>query len=296
MYINYCEHFPMSERHLKQTPRDRYVTYFKDLHRISDKPLSEETFLMGDQYSYTNIIDNMLDKGLPFEQFPDVSDVTFSYWTPEWDPDYSAFSTYFLWKSDLDSEILDVCDVGSIATTTALHILFNTDSKSDVRKKILVGMEQTSVPRFLPDNNLMPNNSSGSALFVSQADNTSALFKILDSQYLNENTIYSEPFALSSQIVGLLENHKLSTSDCVLFLQRNSAAFKQIDYQTDRGELSKDLLDNAYYLTNEYSVNTLPKLITEYQTNPESFRHGVWLFIDEDAESLNTTLTLLRPL
>ncbi len=296
MYINYCQYFPLEKRSLRQEPRDRYTTYFKDLYRISDKDLSQETFLTGDQYSYTNIIDTVLESDLPFAAYPDISDVAFSYWTPEWDPEYSAFATYFLWKSDLEAEIIDVCDVGSIATTTALHILFNTDSLDDSRTKILVGMEQNAVPRYLPDHNIMPVSSSGSALFVSQANSDGALFKLEDSVFLNENKIYSSSFALAEEIKTLLEKHKLGAGDCTLFLHRNTAAFKQLDYLSDKRDISPDLLKNAHYLSPEYSVNTLPKLLDEYQKNPDSFRSSIWVFIDEDAESLNTTISLLRPL
>ncbi|WP_241823981.1 hypothetical protein [Enterovibrio norvegicus] len=296
MYINYCQYFPLDERSLRQEPRDRYTTYFKDLYRISDKDLSHETFLAGDQYSYTNIIDSVLDGNLPFAAYPEISDVAFSYWTPEWDPEYSAFATYFLWKSDVDAEIIDVCDVGSIATTTALHILFNTDSLEDPRTKILVGMEQNSVPRYLPDNNMMPTHSSGSALFVSQANSEGALFKLEDSLFLNENKIYSSNFVLAEELQALLDKHKLGAGDCSLLLQRNTAAFKQLDYLSDKGEIPADLLRNAHYLPAHYSVNTLPKFLGEYQSNPDSFRSGIWVFIDEDAESLNTTISLLRAL
>jgi len=296
MYINYCQYFPLEKRSLRQEPRERYTTYFKDLYRISDKDLSQETFLAGDQYSYANIIDTVLGGGLPFATYPDISDVAFSYWTPEWDPEYSAFATYFLWKSDLNAEIIDVCDVGSIATTTALHILFNTDSLEDSRTKILVGMEQSSVPRYLPDNNIMPVSSSGSALFVSQANSHGAIFKLEDSIFLNENKIYSSNFALAEELENLLEKHKLPASDCTLFLHRNTTAYKQLDYLSDKGKIPTDLLKNAHYLPAEYSVNTLPKLLGEYQQHPDSFRSSIWVFIDEDAESLNTTISLLRPL
>lgn len=296
MYINYCDYLPLVQRELGKTPRDRYITYFQDLYRISDKTLSAESFRMGDQYSYTDIIEAVLETELPFSEFPAVSDVVFSYWTPEWDPEHSAFAPYFLWKAQLDAEIFDVCDVGSIATTTALHILSNTDSLEDQRIKVLVGMEQTSIPRNLSDCNLVPERSSGSVMFISNACTHKALFKVEDSVYLNENIHYSEPFALASRIKDLFAKHKLAASDCQLILQRGTSAFKQIDYLTDKQDIDQALLTNAHFLANDYSVNKLPQLISSYARQSESRDPRWWLYIDEDAESLNTTLTLMRPL
>ena len=78
MYINHCVYKPLDQRTQRQQPRDRYVTYFEDLYRISGKTLSAETFLLGDQYSYSDIIDAVLAEGLPFNEYRSVSDVVFS--------------------------------------------------------------------------------------------------------------------------------------------------------------------------------------------------------------------------
>ena len=296
MYINHCVYKPLDQRARRQQPRDRYVTYFEDLYRISDKTLSTETFVLGDQYSYTDIIDEVLAEGLPFDECRSVSDVVFSYWTPEWDPSYSAFGTYFLWKSELDAEIFDVCDVGSIATTTALHLLFNMDDTDDVTTKVVVGLEQTSVPRNLAEHNIMPTRSSGSALFVSNGNDHGAFCKLEDSVYINENLIYQEQYALANAIGQLLLRHDIDSKDCALILKRVSRAYKELDYLTDKRELEPTLLGNAVFVPNNHSVNELAALLATRRDPANADQRPYRLYLDEDAESLNTTITLLRML
>ncbi|KVH72196.1 hypothetical protein WJ41_13770 [Burkholderia ubonensis] len=160
MYLDELHIVALPERRLEIAPRERFVQYQRDLHRISGDHLSDETMTSGDQYTYTDLGDAVLKPMAEEGLLRGIDLVVFAYWTPEFDPDYSAFGPYFLDHYRLSAESFDVCDAGSLACATALSVL-QPYMKSDTRvtNSLLLAMEQTTVPRNLDGGMPIPQRS-----------------------------------------------------------------------------------------------------------------------------------------
>jgi hypothetical protein len=93
LYIQAAHHHVLPQRRARLTPRDRFVEYQRDLHRIAGEQLDPDSLLAGDQYTYVELADALLDR-VGAQVLPETDLLVTSYWTPEFDPEFSAGRIY----------------------------------------------------------------------------------------------------------------------------------------------------------------------------------------------------------
>lgn len=291
MYLRDFHHLVLPERTLRRQPRDRYATYQRDLHAIASEVLDENTLLEGDQYSYTELGDAVLAPIAEAGKLNDIDLVVYAYWTPEFDPDYSAFGPYFLERYSIDGKSFDICDNGSLASATALHIVDRyVRNASTLRNVLVLGMEQITIPRRHAAGIPIPARSSACAAILSPHEICNATCIVSVGQFSEiEGFNGFDPRTVIAQILAQAE---IDASDTCLFVQRACAFHKRLRYLLDIA-CEKPAFEIHFLDTTPSALHTLAcfgKLASPDRVNTR--RHA--LIIDEDVESLRTAWSLIR--
>lgn len=272
----------LPRRELGKIPRDRYAIYHRDLHRIAGDVLSEETLVQGDQYSYTELGDFVLDDARRDGALEDVDLAVYAYWTPEFDPDYSAFGPYFIERHGMRAQSFDVCDTGSLASVTALDVISRhlLDDPS-IRSVLLLGMEQTTIPRNLDHGVPIPERSMSGAAILRAGDSPSRL-RLLGCGQVGEGECFAglDPLGILEELLGRLG---LRSGDVTLLTQRCGAFHKRLRYQLDTA--GKDDPVQLRFLNPAPSALNGLKAMAMAVDEARAFR-PVTILVDEDVESL----------
>lgn len=291
MYLHDIHYLTLPERALRRQPRERYITYQRDLHAISSEALDEDTLLDGDQYSYTELGDAVLAPIADMGKLKEVDLVVYAYWTPEFDPDYSAFGPYFLERYSIDGKSFDVCDNGSLASATALHVV-QRYVKSDplLRNVLVLGMEQTTIPRCRAAGIPIPARSSACAAILSSEGGSSSSHIVASGQ-VSELDSYGglDPRAT---IETILAHAHVDASEVCLFLQRAGSFHKRLRYLIDRAR-EKPSFDVRFLDVTASALHTLACLARLGSPGVPTTRRYT-LIVDEDVESLRMAWTLVR--
>lgn len=272
----------LPRRDLARTPRDRYVTYHRDLHRIAGDVISEETLIQGDQYSYTELGDAVLDDARRDGALGDVDLAVYAYWTPEFDPDYSAFGPYFIERHGMRAQSFDVCDTGSLASVTALDVISRhlLDDPA-IRSVLLLGMEQTTIPRNLDHGVPIPERSSAGAAILTVGAAPAGL-QVLGCGHIGERECFGS-FDPLGFLEGVLARFGLRPGDVTLLTQRCGGFHKRLRFQLDTAGRD-DPVQLRFLSPAPSALNGLRAMASAMDT-ARAFR-PVTILIDEDVESL----------
>lgn len=290
MYVRAAHHLTLPERALRRAPRDRYVTYQRDLHAISSEALDEETLLEGDQYSYTDLGDAVLTSMADARMLENIDMVVYAYWTPEFDPDYSAFGPYFLERHDMKGKSFDVCDNGSLASATALHVVCRyAQNDPSLRNVLVLGMEQTTIPRSRSSGIPIPARSSACAVVLSR-DEVAGSACIIASGQLSESDAFSgvNPWTM---IASVLDGAGVPPANVSLLTQRVGAFHKRLRFLIDSSR-DKPGINIQFLGSTPSALHTLSALALLDHNNTDSRQY--LLVVDEDVESLRIAWTLFK--
>ncbi|HCT7987729.1 TPA: hypothetical protein OT855_004661 [Serratia liquefaciens] len=288
-YINQVFCKVLDKRELRRVPRDRFTIYQKDLHRIAQDVLSESTLLEGDQYSYTELGDAVL-RGVEDSSALDGVDLAmFCYWTPEFDPDYSAFGPYFMDRYKISGHSFDICDNGSLASATALIVADSYLKNGSAKKILLLGLEQNTIPRNLAQGFPVPSRSCAIAALLTAEKRPESQWRLINSGHMTEwdAGLYEDGYGL---IVDILHQSNVDTNDVVLLTQRSGYFYKKLRFQMET--TSRELpIDYAFLCPDVTGMNALLTLAGE-TLSPINKR--TVLLIEHDMESLRMAWSVLQ--
>lgn len=286
VYIQSSTYLQLPARHEHKVPRSRYVQYYRDLMVHSAAQLDEVTFYQGDQYTYAELGDALFTGQDPAQVLQPTDVLIAAYWTPEFDPDYMATLSYFHDKYALSCQVFDVCDNGTLACMTAMHVgsafLSNDDA---VQTCTILGLEQTTIPRSLAAAMPIPAHSSSSCIRLT-ADPTGAAFEILATGMLHAADVL-EGFDVKTWFEQLADTWALDPTKVCLVSARTGWFYKSMVAALAGTAAQPSWL----YLPATPSVNHLPWMLQQLPSRPAGV---VYLLVDEDAESLQHAWMLIR--
>ncbi|MEW2738387.1 hypothetical protein [Providencia sp. PROV130] len=288
-YINQVFCKVMDRRELRRIPRDRFITYQKDLHRIAQDVLTELTLLEGDQYSYTELGNAVLQDMEKEELLDGVDMAMFCYWTPEFDPDYSAFGPYFIDRYKIDGHSFDICDNGSLVSATALNVADSYLKNGTVQKILLLGMEQNTIPRNVVQGFPIPSRSCSVAAILTTEKTPESQWRLINSGHITEwdSSKLEDSYSL---LVDILNQSNINADDVVLLTHRCGYFYKKLRFhlETTSQELS---IDYAFLRPDVTGMNALLTLAGETLAPLNKL---TVLLIEHDVESLRMAWTVLQ--
>ncbi|CAI1180614.1 hypothetical protein [Serratia marcescens] len=288
-YINQVFYKVMDRRELRRMPRDRFTIYQKDLHRIAQDVLTESTLLEGDQYSYTELGDAVLQDVEKGQALDGVDMAMFCYWTPEFDPDYSAFGPYFMDRYKINGHSFDICDNGSLASATALNVAGSYLKNGSVQKILLLGMEQNTIPRNIEQGFPVPSRSCSVAALLTAEKRPESQWKLINSGHITEwdSGRLEDSYGL---LIDILTRSNTNTDDVVLLTQRSGYFYKKLRFHLET--TSQELpIDYAFLRPDVTGMNALLTLAGETLA---PLNKRTVLLIEHDMESLRMAWSVLQ--
>jgi hypothetical protein len=290
-YVTSAYHHLLPARAPTRTPRDRFVVYQRDLHRMASQELDPASLLSGDQYTYAELADAILER-VGEQVLPDLDVLVTSYWTPEFDPEFSAFGPYLHHRWKLDCHSFDAIDQGSLSPALALTVLADFLAADETAMDgLLLGVEQSTTPQAFGANLPVPQRSSAGVIRVSQRPD-GARAKILASAWIGEQQAIQSDFRLQHLIQAWCDEFDLAADRLTLVLRRDSSMYRRLQYWTDVESASAWSMQ--YLKPTPSCMHVFEWLSALLAAAPSAGRE--YIFVDEDVESLAAMALLVRTL
>ncbi|HEY1293359.1 MAG TPA: hypothetical protein VGJ60_09775 [Chloroflexota bacterium] len=264
-------------------PRDRFSVYQRDLHSMANQVLDEDSLVSGDQYTYAELADALLER-VGNEVLPDLDVLVTSYWTPEFDPEFSAFGPYLHHRWSLDCQSFDAIDQGSLSPTLALTVLVDfLAADAACAHGLLLGVEQTTMPQAIGANLARPWRSSAGVVRLSR-EAAGARAQIQATAWFGEQHMVEQQTRIDHMLIGWQQEFGIGEEPLTVVLRRNTFIYRSLRFWCDRAPQRW-----AYeYLTPRPScMHLFEWLAGEHAT-------GWYAFVDEDVESLAAVAVLVR--
>lgn len=271
--------------------RPRFVEYYKDLYALDHKIIDEESLMQGDQHDFAKLGRGILDSCQVDGHLNGVDTLICATWSHEFDPDYSSSGPYFSDRYHIPL-VFDVCDQGSISTFMALKILLCYMRAGISKKSILLGLEQTSIPRNFYDNAVMPSFSGSSALLFSTDEGVLPRFKLICADVFPEHEVLQSQHDASALTRKKCVEIGIDANQVSLALKKSSTLFKvheKFKHQHSALSLHTSLweFDHAFGLLSFYYY--LSALLTM-----KSHSTPYIAILDEDIESVSIGIVIFE--
>ncbi len=283
----YCADW--QRQHLR-TPRDRYKQYFQDLYAIYPGEVTDETFAEGDQLTYAELGDHLFQHASLKKELPSIDLIIVAHWSQEFDPDYASCGPYFLHKYDLQTDIFDVCDNGTLATFIGLKVLNSYINAGNSQKVMLLCLEQTTVPRDKRSGDVIPAQSGAVAVILNKHIND-AHYVIKATEIITEVNVLANLNKIDRYVIQQIADLILNSSTLLIVTRKSTAFWKVIDYLllTDHCVFERDQFDFIEPMPG--CLSALKKMDDIIHSDSE---HSHVLIVDEDVESMTLGLLLLE--
>jgi hypothetical protein len=287
LYVQAAHHevLPVRERHLE--PRARFVEYQEDLHRIAGLTLDRSSLTRGDQYTYVELADTLFST-VGHECLRDLGVLVISYWTPEFDPDISAFGPYLHHRYSLGCHSFDLIDRGSISPVLALLVLGEyllADERSG--NGALLGVEQSTVPVATGANFPGPARSSAGLLRLSRHPRGSVA-EILGMAMLSEDRVLDPAFGIAA-LTACCGQADIDPADLTIAIRRDTFLYRSWSRQLE----GREWPCRIRFLPAESSCMALFGWLSAELAAGRDGDTRI-LFVDEDVESLAAAAVLVK--
>lgn len=283
-------------------PRERFMRYYQDLHHLYNNELSHETFSQGGKYAFSTIGEHVLNQFQEDDFLKELDILIPVYWAHEFDPDYSNCGAYLQEKFQLNCDLLDIYDQGTLAGFTGLHILQRYLLSDQYNKGMMIALEQTTIPRRLMDHHVMPAVNSGCALIMQSADDVreiqsvnNLVFKLIDSTIFDSAKLHLSMRSSLNVILDFLAKNSLDKSSVSIVTKRGSVIWKQIQnniYCNNGNKASEHYF--YHHMSSQPSILSVLTHLEKIIHNEMECKSNYIMIIDEDIESLNVGILLLE--
>ena len=288
LFIAAAHHAVLPERRDASKPRDRFIEYQEDLHRIAGQQLDPASLYDGDQYTYVKLADHLLDE-VATTLLPDLDVLVTTYWTPEFDPDISAFGPYLHHRWSMACQSFDVIDQGSISPVLALLVLREyLLADPDATAGVLVGVEQSTVPQAVGAHFPGPQRSSAGAVRLSRRPVAGGP-EILAVHALPEARVVDPAFDARQLLADWCGHFRIEPGNLTVGLRRNTYLYRR--WFRDDGVQA--VAYGTRFLPPEHSCMNLFRWLSDLSSEEPTDDRYVAL-LDEDVESLAAAAVLVR--
>jgi hypothetical protein len=289
LFLEIAHFHVMPSRREKLVPRERFIRYQEDLHRLAGEELDHDSLVAGDQYTYVELTDALM-KRVGTDVLRRLDALVTTYWTPEYDPDFSAFGPYLHHRWGLTCRSFDVADQGSIASALAFCILRDYLAADDQTSDgLLLGVEQSTVPTAKGAHMPTPRRSSAGVARISRKQER-ARAQVLAASYFSEAQVLSPSFRLNRLIAEWCETFDLSPSALTVAIRRDTYLYRSFRYWDDVETASGCTLR---YLPPGPSCMNLFDWLSDLVAD-DAHDRDPYLFVDEDVESVAAAAVLVR--
>jgi hypothetical protein len=227
LYVQAAHRTVLPARHHRRQPRPRFVQYQADLHRMAGVSLDEETLTRGDQYTFVELAEALLDRA-GAELVRDLGVLVTSYWTPEFDPDVSAFGPYLQHRYAPECASFDVVDRGSIAPALALLVLEQyLQGGGAAGDGLLLCVEQTTVPAPTGAHLAGPDRSTAGAVRIGTRPGP---VEILEVAALTEAEALGDGGDLAGLVAHWCARFDLDPSRLTVLVDRSTFLYRRWAY------------------------------------------------------------------
>lgn len=287
MRIKQALHQVFPGREIK-APRAIYKDCYRDLYRLYDRDISEETFVEGGQYTQSELGEALLETLRESMDITRCDPIVCVFYTPEFDSKHSSCAAYFVEHFKLQGRVFDVSDAGTLGPFIALKVI---DAYLDAQPgtALLLGMEQTTVPREKASHDLIPNQNEAALWALSSEDTVSQDFEISHVEVMLENEIMSgraDPFQFLKEYVA-----RCSLDHLRIIVAKGSLIAKKIAYAMAKKESVLTPAHLHFMSTSIGTVRVLAAVKAVLDAEPQ-VQHI--LVIDEDVESLKVGVLCLE--
>lgn len=291
LYVRAAHHDVLPARPPERVPRERFVEYQRDLHRMAGLELDPASLVAGDQYTYVELADGLLDRaGAGRLAGTDV--LVTSYWTPEFDPDVSAFGPYLHHRYQLACQSFDVIDQGSLGPVLALRVLgdyLRTDSEAT--DGVLLGVEQSTVPQPVGAHFPGPGHSSAGLVRLSREPDPAdhPAIEVVAAAGFSEAQVLEPDFGLAGLAGRWCRDYGVEPADLTVLVRRNTFLYRKWIHQhgDDAGP------HRTAHLPPEHSCMGLFEWLAAVAAGDRDDGRYT-LFVEEDVESLAAAAVLIR--
>jgi hypothetical protein len=288
MFVQAAYHDVLPCRRRARVPRQRFLEYQEDLHRIAGQRLDQASLLAGDQYTYAEVAEALLQR-VGGEVLPGLDVLVTSYWTPEFDPDLSAFGPHLHHRWSLDCQSFDVIDHGSLSPVLGLQVLSEyLSADPEAADGVLLGVEQSTVPQAEGRHVPAPERSSAGVVRLTRRPGGGAL-ELVAAAALTETEVSSAAFSPHALAREWCERFGILPNQLTVAMRRNTGLYRRWRYEAPACPDSFALA----YLPARHSCMTLFAWLRELTARSVADA-GAFLLLEEDVESLAVAAVLVR--
>lgn len=280
-------------------PRQRAIEFEEDLFNHAKKNLCWDTVSAGSRYSYTDLGSPLLDELRDMELLDPQGLLALAYWTPEYNPEYSAFGPHFMHTYMPTGQVVDVCDRGSVAGFAALKIVHShVQAESKVGQAthqtsaIVLGFEQTTITRDFKDCLPIPLQASAGAIVLSDKP-SERCGCLIDAGIIPESEQHGGGFRLESFVKDLCDSHDVDLSRLTVLMPFASYGAKNWRYWSQVTG-TKSILFQVRHVPSGIKSMRVFEMIHASLRSDLTRERPFALLIDEDVETLALGWTLFE--
>ena len=293
-------------------PRERFIRYYKDLHKMNDHTISDQSFLQGGGYRFSELGGAMLDDFQKHSHLTDLDLLIPAYWSHEFDPNYSNCGPYLKDMYQLTCDMFDVYEQGTLAPFVALHVMKKYLASNQYSKALLLGLQQTTLPRNVLDYDVVPvkNGASGLILQALQADSMQIKnqnrLELIECSVLGAARSYLKGESILNRVIAEISNLIPANEHVCIATSKGSHFWKMMNFclnlDSSKGSrLVNDCFDLSRIRFEHFPSDPSMLNIFRYLNRKLSLISlssedlpAYLVVVDEDVESLNTAVLLLR--
>jgi hypothetical protein len=288
LHLHAVQHELLPPRLEPLEPRQRYVEYRDDLHRLAGQRLDPRSARTGDQYTRVQLADALLRHAEPAALAP-VDVLVTTCWTDEYDPDFSAFGPHMHHRLGRVGESFDVVDRGSISPLLALMVMQDYLAAGPVTGTgLLLAVEQTTVPQAIDAHFPGPRQSSAGLIRAGrQQDGDGAGAELVAVRGLSETEVLAPSFRPQRFVSDWCEELGVSPDRLMPFVRRNTHVHRLWNHWADEHAGAPRL----HFLPAEESCMNLWRWLDRL---PAGSAGTPCLLLDEDVDSPAAAAVMVR--
>ncbi len=285
MTASWYQRFPARIPH---EPRDLYKECYRDLYHLYKEPLSEETFLEGSQYTQSEMGEALFKEIAATRNLTSLDLILCVFYVPEFDSIHSSCAAYLTHQFAVECPFFDISDAGTLGPFIALK-LAKEYGKERPQRIMIMGLEQTSVPRNLARHDLIPIHDEAAALFLESGPlNPSSCYGIHSVEMVSETQVYQH-FDVVKKIQSLIADHPIE--DVLCLMSQDLFSYKKLNYAMAKGLIPLQK-ENFKFLPARVGTVKVLEALAELQHSTS--KQSCVIVIDEDIASLNLGILCLK--
>ena len=145
-------------------PPQRYIDFHQDLQQLHGHSLDHNSYRKGGKLSYVDLAKDVMDEFCQQGVLNAIDMIVPAYWSDEYDSSYVNCGPYLSEQYQINCDMFDIFEQGTLATFTALSILQKYLTTTDYRRGLMLALEQTTHAIAVEKSSILPTRNGGYAI------------------------------------------------------------------------------------------------------------------------------------